>query len=58
MAVLQQSTDQAGVMAAKTEAVFESDSDFSFSRLIGRVVEIALRVGKFVVDGGGDEAVG
>lgn len=49
--------DQAGIVAAEAETVFEDAVDLHGTSLIRHVVEIAVRVGIFEVNGGGSNLV-
>ena len=47
----------AGVVASKAEGVGEAERQLSLDGDVGRVVQVALGVGRVEVDGGGDDAV-
>ena len=48
---------EAGVLSAESETVGESNIDFSFSRFVRNVIEIALRIGFDLVDSRVKDAV-
>src|ERR1700736_1892707 len=48
--------DQAGVLPPKTEGVRHRNVDVEAACLVGDVVEVAVGVGSFVVDGGMEDA--
>ena len=44
-------------MSAKAEAIVESDANLGWSRDVGNVVEIAIRIWGFLVDRRGEEPI-
>ena len=52
LSVAQLADDQRAVVAAEAEAVGHGDGDIPFPRVVGRVIQVAERVGIFQVDRG------
>src|SRR4051794_7286618 len=57
VSTFESASNKRGIMAAETERIVHRNPHFAFLRLVRRVIQVALRIGIFQIDGGRDDRI-